>query len=143
MQVIIKMSVCSCPQQVVVSLISTPQLIIGESGIILSILANSVSIYVQPTGNVLLLTMPIIPTNLPNIVNLNTATSIELGLQYPDLYTTTTLTMTSSSDGNSAIRTLEATDFPNVGTYMLELIVTIGSEVFKSLPQNLSVGGFI
>ena len=85
------MSVCSCPQQVVVSLISTPQLIIGESGIILSILANSVSIYVQPTGNVLLLTMPIIPTNLPNIVNLNTATSIELGLQYPDLYTTTTL----------------------------------------------------
>jgi hypothetical protein len=121
-----------------------PNLIIAEAGVIISALANPVTSYVVPvSGNVLLLSMTLVPSGTATSVNLNLASSIILALQYPDMINTAELPMTSSSDGNSALRTTLDTDFPYVGDYLLELIVTIGSEILKSSPITLHVGGFL
>ncbi len=102
---------------------NTIQLVIGEVGVLVSILVN--------------------PVGTPYPINLNTASSITLVVQYPDMITTVQLPMYSSSDGNSALRLTLATDFPQVGDYLLELIVAVGADLFKSTPQVLMVGGIL
>lgn len=76
--------------------------------------------------------------------SISVASSIVLAVRYPNMITITQLSMTAAPDGTTAIRTTLATDFPVVGNYLLELIVTFpNGNVFKSVPQTLVVAGIL
>lgn len=91
----------------------------------------------------IILTIAVNCTPLPtNPIYLTDATSINLSVYYPNGLTETTLAMTSSVDGLSALRTTLATDFPYPGTYQLVLTATFtGGQTLISLPYNFIVGG--
>jgi hypothetical protein len=93
----------------------TPQLVIGEVGVTIQ----------MATGT-----------------DISQATSVIMVVRYPDMITITQLPMTVALDNTTAVRVTLATDFPIVGNYLLELIVTFpNGNVFKSVPQTLVVTG--
>ncbi len=82
--------------------------------------------------------------NIPPSTAINiTGATVILCVLYPDLLTNVDLPCTVSTDGLSAIRIVQTTDFPIIGMYQLQLVATyVNGNIWKSAPTMLNVIGF-